>query len=51
MQCLPDNLKHRIYYHPTDQGVEKRVKARLEEIRRLKAKISASRNHEPDNQD
>ena len=34
MQCLPDNLKDRIYYHPTEQGVEKRIKDRLEEIRR-----------------
>jgi putative ATPase len=39
MQCLPDNLKDRVYYHPTEQGVEKRIKDRLEEIRqRRKAK-------------
>jgi putative ATPase len=37
MQCLPDNLKDRTYYHPTDEGIEKRIKARLEEIRKLKA--------------
>jgi putative ATPase len=37
MQCLPDNLKDRVYYHPTDEGIEKRIKARLEEIRTLKA--------------
>jgi len=36
MQCLPDNLKDRVYYHPTDQGVEARIKARLEEIKRVK---------------
>ncbi len=36
MQCLPDNLKDRAYYHPTDEGVEKRIKARLEEIKRLR---------------
>jgi putative ATPase len=36
MQCLPDNLKDRVYYHPTEQGVEKRIKDRLEEIRRKK---------------
>jgi putative ATPase len=36
MQCLPDNLKDRVYYHPTDQGIEQRIKARLEEIRRRK---------------
>jgi putative ATPase len=38
MQCLPDNLKDRVYYHPTEQGVEKRIKDRLEEIRRRKQK-------------
>ncbi len=37
MQCLPDNLKDRVYYHPTDEGVEKRIKARLEEIKNLKS--------------
>ncbi len=36
MQCLPDNLKDRVYYHPTDEGIEKRIKARLEEIRKTK---------------
>ena len=36
MQCLPDNLKGRVYYHPTDEGIEKRIKARLEEIRKNK---------------
>jgi putative ATPase len=37
MQCLPDNLRDRVYYHPTDEGIEKRIKARLEEIRKVKA--------------
>ena len=37
MQCLPDNLKDRVYYHPTEEGIEKRIKARLEEIRKVKA--------------
>jgi putative ATPase len=36
MQCLPDNLKGRTYYHPTEEGIEKRIKARLEEIRKMK---------------
>jgi putative ATPase len=38
MQCLPDNLKDRVYYHPTEEGIEKRIKARLEEIRQTKSK-------------
>ncbi len=36
MQCLPDHLRGRVYYHPTEQGVEKRIKDRLEEIKRRK---------------
>ena len=38
MQCLPDNLKGRVYYHPTEEGVEKRIKARLEEIEKARAR-------------
>ena len=34
MQCLPDNLKDRVYYHPTAEGVEKRIRERLEELKR-----------------
>jgi putative ATPase len=37
MQCLPDNLRDRTYYHPTDEGVEKRIRARMEEIKRRSA--------------
>ncbi|MGA7291851.1 MAG: replication-associated recombination protein A [Terriglobales bacterium] len=36
MQCLPDNLRDRVYYRPTSEGVEKRIRERLEEIKRLK---------------
>lgn len=36
MQCLPDNLKDRVYYEPTDQGVEKKVAERLAYLKRLK---------------
>lgn len=32
MQCLPDSLKDRKYYVPSDQGVEKRVKEHKEQI-------------------
>jgi len=34
MQCLPDNLRDRTYYHPTDEGLEKRLREHMEEIRR-----------------
>jgi len=32
-QYLPDNLKGRRYYVPSDQGIEKRIKERLENLR------------------
>ena len=38
MRCLPDNLKDRAYYHPTNEGVEKRIRERMEEIRRRREK-------------
>jgi len=37
MDCLPDSLKGRRYYQPTQEGREKQLAARLEEIRRIKA--------------
>lgn len=40
MQCLPDSLVGTTYYHPTTQGLEARVKARLEEIKRWKKQHS-----------
>src|SRR5882762_2562053 len=36
MRCLPDNLSDRVYYRPTSEGVEKRIRERLEEIKRLR---------------
>ena len=36
MQCMPDSLKDRTYYHPTDQGDEKKTAERLKEIRRFR---------------
>nr|MBA3915022.1 replication-associated recombination protein A [Terriglobales bacterium] len=37
MQYLPDNLRERLYYEPTQQGLEKRLAERMEEIRRLRS--------------
>ena len=48
MQCLPDNLKNRRYYHPTDQGVEKRIRERMDELKRLRG--SARNSAEPKEQ-
>jgi putative ATPase len=39
MDCMPDNLRGREYYHPTHEGREKVLAQRLEEIRRLKTKV------------
>jgi putative ATPase len=36
MDCLPDSLKGRSYYHPTQEGREKILAQRMEEIRRIR---------------
>jgi putative ATPase len=36
MQCLPDNLHDRVYYRPTNEGIEKRIRDRMDEIKRLR---------------
>src|SRR5215469_10427422 len=38
MTCLPDNLSSRVYYKPTEQGFEARLRTRMEEIRKIKAR-------------
>ncbi|HET9741637.1 MAG TPA: replication-associated recombination protein A [Terriglobales bacterium] len=32
MQCLPDNLRDRQYFHPTNEGFERELRKRMEEI-------------------
>jgi putative ATPase len=39
MECMPDNLRGREYYHPTQEGREKLLGQRLEEIKRLKEEL------------
>jgi putative ATPase len=34
MQCLPDNLRDRNYYQPSNEGIEKRIRERLAEIKK-----------------
>jgi putative ATPase len=46
MQCLPDNLRDRTYYHPTNEGVEKRIRERMEEIKRRRSQAA-----QPDSSD
>ena len=36
MQCLPDSLLGREYYHPTAQGMEEALSARLNQIKAWK---------------
>jgi len=38
MECLPDSLRGRRYYRPTDQGTEARIRDRMQEIARLRVK-------------
>jgi putative ATPase len=37
MDCLPESLKGRRYYYPTQEGREKLLAQRMEEIRRIRA--------------
>ncbi|MGO9403501.1 MAG: replication-associated recombination protein A [Terriglobales bacterium] len=46
MQCLPESLRNRVYYRPTNEGVEKRIRERLEEIKRLKQPKSSRTKRE-----
>jgi putative ATPase len=40
MQCLPDNLRDRVYYRPTSEGIERRIRERMEEIKRQRSRAS-----------
>ena len=42
MQCLPDSLRDRVYYHPTNEGIEKRIRERLEEIKKIRQSAHGS---------
>ena len=41
IQCLPDSLLGRVYYAPTEEGLEARYKARLEQIKTWKKEHGA----------
>ena len=40
MQCLPDNLANRRYYYPTNEGRERQLAQRMQEIASLKTEKS-----------
>jgi len=43
MQCLPDNLRGRRYYHPTAEGKERELRARMEELRKKRPQANQER--------
>jgi putative ATPase len=45
MDCLPESLKGRSYYHPTQEGREKLLAQRMDEIRKIR---SAKHEHRED---
>ena len=45
MQCLPDSLKDRRYYLPTQEGAERAVKERLQAVREWKAEHREEKLH------
>jgi putative ATPase len=48
MQCLPENLKDRTYYRPTSEGIEKRIRVRMEEIKRLRGPATNRLREDPE---
>ena len=38
LDCLPDELQGTVFYRPTERGIEKRIRDRLAEIRRSRAR-------------
>src|SRR5215471_10566805 len=40
MECLPENLRGRVYYQPTNQGIEKRIRERLQEIKQRRSQAA-----------
>jgi putative ATPase len=42
MECLPENLLGRVYYQPTNEGIEKRIRERLEDIKRQRSQAIPS---------
>src|SRR2546428_3780842 len=47
MPCLPGNLRGRVYYHPTNEGGEKPIRERLEEIKRRRAQAAKLASSKP----
>jgi len=44
LQCLPDSLVDAVYYTPTEEGIEARIKERLRRIKEWKAELKRRRD-------
>jgi putative ATPase len=44
MQCLPDNLRDRVYYRPTNEGIERRIRERMDETKRQRLQANDGGN-------
>jgi putative ATPase len=43
MQCLPDHLRGRVYYHPTNEGAESLIRERLDELKKHRTATAKQR--------
>jgi putative ATPase len=46
MQCLPDNLRDRVYYAPSNEGAEKQLRERLNEIKSRRSGVRKAKQHD-----
>jgi putative ATPase len=46
MECLPDNLRGRRYFHPTDQGLEGRIREQMREIAKRRGEARRGKDGE-----
>ena len=44
IECLPENLRGRVYYQPTNEGIEKRIRERLKEIKQQRSRAAEPRS-------
>ena len=47
MECMPDNLRGREYYHPTVEGREKMLAQRMEELKQRKQELRRAEEEKP----
>jgi putative ATPase len=48
MECLPQNLRGRLYYQPTNEGIEKRIAERLKDIKKQRSQAAEPRSLKAD---